>query len=215
MIADLVPGGVATAELRRDLGEVTLFPEEEAIVVRSTERRRREFSTARVCARRALERLGAAAVPIPAGGRGEPLWPLGIVGSITHCDRYRACAVARTADIASIGIDAEVHVPLRKGVIRAIASAREMREVARCDRLCLDKVLFSAKEAVYKSWFPLTGRSLEFDAVDVSFDLEAETFRAVLLVPGPVVNGDRLREFHGRWQVDRGVVLSVVVVSGD
>lgn len=61
-----------------------------------------EFVTGRACARRALARLGVEPVPVPSGDRGEPFWPDGIVGSITHCDEYRACAAARRRMAAAI-----------------------------------------------------------------------------------------------------------------
>jgi enterobactin synthetase component D / holo-[acyl-carrier protein] synthase len=55
----------------------------------------------------AAESFGALPAPILPGPAGEPGWPPGVTGSITHCPGYRACAVARTEDLAAIGIDAE------------------------------------------------------------------------------------------------------------
>jgi 4'-phosphopantetheinyl transferase EntD len=78
----------------------------------------------------------------------------------------------------------------------------------------LPRLLFSAKEAVYKTWFPLTGRWLGFEQVEVSLDVEHVTFRAKLLVPGPLVDGEPLTEFAGRWTVEDGVICTAVVVSG-
>lgn len=75
-------------------------------------RRQREFATARSCARTALARLGVPPVPVLASPRGAPRWPAGVVGSITHCDGYRAAAVAYTRDVVSLGIDAEPDEPL-------------------------------------------------------------------------------------------------------
>jgi 4'-phosphopantetheinyl transferase EntD len=85
--------------------------------------------------------------------------------------------------------------------------------------------LFSAKESVYKAWFPLTGRWLGFEEADVEADIEADSdvrgragdaaqgrFRAELLVPGPVVGGRRLQHFEGRWIVGGGVAATAVTV---
>jgi 4'-phosphopantetheinyl transferase EntD len=209
MIADLVPSRVVTVETDRDLIEVELFPEEEAALGNAVEKRRREFVTGRACARQALGQLGVEPVPIASGERGEPLWPAGIVGSITHCRGYRACAVARAGDVASVGIDAEANEPLPGGVLESVASARERERLADG----LDTVLFSAKESIYKAWFPLTGRWLDFDEVDLSLAPEAGTFHARLLVPGPVVDGEPLTAFHGRWRNDGDVVLTAAVVG--
>jgi len=89
-----------------------LFPEDERAVARAVGKRRREFATARFYARTALARLGLDPAPIVPGPRGEPGWPAGVVGSMTHCAGYRAAAVARAEDVLTIGVDAEPDEPL-------------------------------------------------------------------------------------------------------
>lgn len=213
MIERLVPDAVVAVSTREDLPDVALFAEEELIVGRAVEQRRREFVTGRGCARLALQRLGVAAVAIPAGERGEPLWPGGVVGSITHCRGYRACAVARAADVLAVGVDAEVHAPLPHGVLAQVAFGRERTMVANhTTAVCLDRLLFSAKEAVYKAWFPLTHRWLGFDDVELTIDVARAAFCGRLLVAGPLLGGARLTEIHGRWGVENGVVATVAVV---
>jgi 4'-phosphopantetheinyl transferase EntD len=215
MMESLVPPSVATVETGADLLEAELFPEEREAVGRAVEKRRREFVTGRACARRALERLGVGAGPIASGERGEPVWPAGVVGSITHCRGFRACAVARAADVASVGIDAELHEPLPRGVLGQVASERERAELsANGSDVHVDKLLFSAKEAVYKAWYPLARRWLGFEDVHLSIDPASATFTARLLVPGPVVHGAPLTGFGGRWRVEDGVVATAVVVEG-
>jgi 4'-phosphopantetheinyl transferase EntD len=211
MIEAILPSSVVVEETDAELLETDLFPEEEEAVGQAVEKRRHEFVTGRACARRALERLGIGPVPIGSGERGQPLWPAGIVGSITHCRGYRACAVAPKEELASLGIDAEVHEPLPDGILESIASPKERLQVANGSTgACLDRVMFSAKEAVYKAWFPLTQMWLGFEDVDMSID--DGTFRARLLVQGPIVGEERLTDFRGRWRVEDGVVLSAVVV---
>lgn len=212
MIESLVPDNVETAETRHDILDVELFPEEVRSMGRAVEKRRREFITGRACARQALKQLGLAPVAIPSGPRGEPLWPPAIVGSITHCAGYRACAVAKRDDLHSIGIDAEPDAPLPDGVLEQVAFGAERALAVADGSLRTDRLLFCAKEAVFKAWFPLTGRWLGFEDAEVTADLATETFRARLLVPGPVVNGARLTEFLGRWCNEDGVICSAVVV---
>ena len=212
MIERLLPDTVVAVATREDRA-VELSAAEERSVGRAVEKRRREFVTGRACARLALERLGVTPVAIPSGERGEPLWPSGVVGSITHCDGYRACAVAKRADVAAVGIDAEVHAPLPEGVLEQVAFGRELAMVrGRHAGVCLDRLLFSAKEAVYKAWFPLAGRWLGFEDVELTIGVDDAAFRARLLVPGPVVGGVALTEFRGRWCVEQGVVAAAVVV---
>lgn len=80
-----------------------------------------------------------------------------------------------------------------------------------------DRLLFSAKESVYKAWFPLTGKWLDFSEADIEIftDPGEEVrggLRARLLVPGPVVDGERLDVFEGRWTVGRGLVATAITV---
>jgi 4'-phosphopantetheinyl transferase EntD len=213
VIEDIVPDSVVTVETAEELVETELFPEEEAAVGRAVEKRRREFVTGRACARRALEQLGFGPTAIGSGDRGEPLWPAGVVGSITHCEGYRACAVASENDIASVGIDAEVHAPLPAGILESISSALERKRLtAPGADAHMDRLFFSAKEAVYKAWYPLARRWLGFEDVDMSIDPGERTFRARLLVEGPLVDGKPLTQFRGRWTANEGVVLAAVVV---
>lgn len=212
MIERLVPDTVVVVSTREDLRDIELFPEEERSVGRAVDKRRREFTTGRACARLALERLGIDAVPILNGERGEPLWPSGVVGSITHCRGYRACAVARVGDVAAVGVDAEVDEPLPEGVLEQVAFGRELAMVAgRGAGVCLDRLLFSAKEAVYKAWFPLAHRWLGFEDVELTIDVGG-AFGARLLVPGPDVGGTRLTGFRGRWCAEDGIVATAAVV---
>jgi 4'-phosphopantetheinyl transferase EntD len=195
---------------------VELFPEEEAALGNAVEVRRLEFVTARACAREALARLGLAAQPIPTGARGEPLWPAGIVGSITHCAGYRACAVAPASELLTIGVDAEVDDPLPDGLIADIALPEERRRLeaaaAADPGVSWDRLLFSIKESVYKAWFPLTRNWLGFEDASVVIDRAGGTFSASLLVPGPTLGGRTLAGFSGRWLAAEGLLLSATTV---
>lgn len=218
MIEELLPPGVMASWARDDVGAGDLYDEERAVVARAVERRVAEFATTRACARRALAQLGYPPGPIPRGTRREPVWPEGVVGSLTHCDGFRAAAVAPAASFRSLGIDAEPHARLPDGVERTVALPGERRMIAeladRVPEVCWDRLLFSAKESVYKAWFPLAGRWLGFDEAEVTFDPAARTFVARLLVEGPEVDGRHLTAFDGTWRVMQGLVLTAVVVPG-
>jgi 4'-phosphopantetheinyl transferase EntD len=216
VLEKIVPPAVAVAEEFGDPAEATLFPAEAAVIARAVDKRRREFTTARYCARRAMAELGIAPAPIPRGERGAPEWPPGVLGSMTHCDGYRAAAVARAADAASIGIDAEPHAPLPGGVLGAVTRTEEREWLAAASlaypTVCWDRLLFCAKEAVYKTWFPLTGRWLGFEDASVTVDPGVGTFTARLLVAGPVVGGREVGQFTGRWVVERGLIATAIVL---
>jgi 4'-phosphopantetheinyl transferase EntD len=216
MIERILPPAAVAVEAFHDTFGSALFPEEEAVLGRAVEKRRREFATARACARSALGRLGFAAAPIPTGSRGEPLWPAGAVGSITHCEGYRACAVAHAAELATIGIDAERHEPLPAGLIGDIARPEErgwLRELSHsAPEIHWDRLLFSAKEAVYKAWYPLAESWLGFEDAVLSVDRQRLSFTAQLLVPGPLFAGEQIAGFEGRWLVGDGLVLSAIAL---
>ncbi len=217
MIEEILPAAAVAVEALDDSASVTLFPAEESAVGRAVDKRRREFATARGCAHRALERLGEVPGPVPAGERGEPLWPQGVVGSITHCRGYRAAVVARSAELATIGVDAEPHEALPEGLLGDIARPAERRLLgelaAKTPAIHWDRLLFSAKESVYKAWFPLAQRWLGFEDAELEIEPDRLAFTARLLVPGPELDGDELRGFEGRWLVRDGLVLAAIAVS--
>jgi 4'-phosphopantetheinyl transferase EntD len=217
VLEEILPPSAVVAEVRGEISEVELFPGEEEVVARAVEKRRREFTTGRACARAALSQLGLEPQAIPSGPRGAPQWPAGIAGSITHCDGYRACALAREADLSTIGVDAEVNAPLPDGLLGDIALPEEQRALEVLAReepgVSWDRLLFSAKEAVYKAWFPLAERWLGFEDARLEIDRDRRSFSARLLVPGPHLDGRELRGFSGRWLVRDGFVLTAIALA--
>ena len=133
MIEEILPDGAIAVEARDDSADAALFPEEEALLASAIEKRRREFATGRMCAHSALQQLGYPAGAILRGSRGEPLWPEGVVGSITHCDGYRAAAVARSQEIVTLGIDAEPTPPFQMACSSRSPGPRSSRHCA-CSR---------------------------------------------------------------------------------
>jgi 4'-phosphopantetheinyl transferase EntD len=216
VIAEILPPPVAAVEAFEDPPGATLFPEEEAAMARAVPRRRGEFAAGRACARAALAQLGLPAAPILPGPRGAPQWPPGVVGTITHCDGYRASAVAHARDVLTLGLDAEPDGPLPGGVLDAVSLAEERDRLpglaAAAPHVPWDRLLFCAKEAVYKAWFPLAGRWLGFEEAAITFAPDAGTFTARLLVPGPAVGGRPLDGFSGRWLARGGLLLAAIAV---
>ncbi|PVZ05807.1 4'-phosphopantetheinyl transferase family protein [Actinomycetospora cinnamomea] len=214
-LAAVLPAPVVTVVATADDPAAELAPEEKAAVARAVASRRAEFTTARTCARAALRRLGATPSAIPVGDKRAPVWPAGVVGAITHCAGFRAAAVAWRDQVRAVGLDAEPHGPLPDGVLDAVSDAGERAELDRLagDRpdVRWDKLLFSAKESVYKAWFPLTGRWLGFEDAELVPALDG-TFHAALRVPGPRVDGEEIAAFDGRWVVRDGLVITAIAV---
>jgi 4'-phosphopantetheinyl transferase EntD len=206
------------AELYHDPPDLALLPEEEHLVARSVAKRRNEFVTARHCARLAMEQLGLAPAPILKGEKGEPQWPNGVVGSLTHCEGYRGAVVGRRSAVRSVGIDAEPHGVLPDGVLDAISLPAERREIAALPTgLHWDRILFCAKEATYKAWFPLTERWLGFEDAHITFAVDSHspgtgTFVSRILIDPVARSGPPLTELAGRWSVADGLALTAVVL---
>jgi 4'-phosphopantetheinyl transferase EntD len=215
MIEKLMPAGVACRDTVTDAPESTMFPEEVERVSKAVDKRRREFATVRHCARQAFAELGIPPAPLLPGERGAPQWPDGVIGSMTHCAGYRAAVVARTSVIHTVGIDAEPHEPLPEGVLSVISRDEEKVRLAKLaavdPSVHWDRMLFCAKETVYKAWYPLTHKWLGFEEASIRLDLSG-TFSAKLMVPGPVVAGEQLDGFTGRWIVGDGLVITAIVI---
>ncbi len=151
-------------------------------------RRRMEFLAGRFCAMEALRHLDPER-PAPRIGRderGAPIWPSGIVGSITHTDGYVSAAVGRAEHAISLGIDSERVVSLERArnVSLHVCWPSELMQGrhAGLDRLESVTLVFSAKEAIFKCLFPLTGTMFYYHDVRMEFiDGSRRVFRARLV----------------------------------
>ncbi|WP_316248221.1 4'-phosphopantetheinyl transferase superfamily protein [Streptomyces sp. TRM49041] len=212
MIDKLLPSAVSVAEAFHDPPGLSLLGAEAEEVSRAVDKRRREFTTVRWCARRALKGLGIGPVPVLRGERGAPVWPARVVGSMTHCDGYRGAAVARDSQVRTVGIDAETHLPLPGGVLHLVALPSEQRHLAELadtdPGIHWDRLLFSAKESVYKAWFPLTRRWLGHEQAEITFGADG-TFAARLLLTDPQIPAEG---FTGRWAVEQNLLATAIAV---
>jgi 4'-phosphopantetheinyl transferase EntD len=202
----LLSDDIETAEIDpHSVGGGLLSAERDAIEG-AAQTRVEQFTAGRVCSRLALVRLGVAATtPIERGEDRAPIWPTGFIGSISHTDSWCAAAVGRIGDLRSVGIDLEQATPLKETLWRRVCTSEErerLREMP--DAGLMGKILFSAKEAVYKCQYPLTTQFLGFHAVQV--EVGDGSFRAVFVQQaGEFKPGD---EMSGRFLVEDGLVAT-------
>jgi 4'-phosphopantetheinyl transferase EntD len=183
-----------------------LLKSEQEAVVGAAQTRIEQFTAGRFCSRVALGRFGVASTtPIPRGEDRAPIWPPGFVGSISHTDTWCAAAVARAEEVRSIGIDLEPATPLKESLWRRICTAKEQNWLRELPEPGLTgKILFSAKEAVYKCQYPITTEFLGFHAVEL--EIGDGSFQAVFqqeageFQPGDVISG--------RYLVEAGLVAA-------
>jgi 4'-phosphopantetheinyl transferase EntD len=223
MLEAVLPAQVGFAETTARLRDVRLSPAASLALGAASPGRVAEFATGRHLARIVLDGLGFPGVEVGRGRNREPLWPPGVVGSVTHCDGYCATAATLAPTLGSLGIDAEPHAPLPGGVLERIA----LPEEAAWTRshagggIHWDRLLFSAKEAVFKAWFPLTRRWLDFDEARISFSVpgggdgpQTGRFHAALLVAAPRYRGGAVSGFSGRFVIDERHVVTAVCFGG-
>lgn len=213
---DLLPPTVAVAVAGPGDWAGELLPAERACLSdRAVQSRRRDFTAGRVCARRALAGLGLAVAPVLSAPDRSPVWPPGVVGTITHTPGYCAAAAARSAEIRSLGMDAERHKELNPGVRRLICLPEEEESFARLPAgVSWPAVVFSAKESIYKVWHPIVGTWLDFHDARVELDADAGTFTARIaparVDAAPVADAPSM--VVGRFAVDGELVRTAAVL---
>jgi 4'-phosphopantetheinyl transferase EntD len=147
--------------------EHALLPEEAPAFASSVLKVRRASGAARIAARQLLARLGYPECPVPRAASGAPVWPGDVVGSLAHDARVAVAAVGRTRDIWALGIDVEPAQCLPAELMDLIATPQERLEIGNDPFQA--RLLFAAKEAVYKAVYPLDQTFLEHHDVQVNF----------------------------------------------
>jgi 4'-phosphopantetheinyl transferase EntD len=187
LVESLFPGGVAAAELRAPGDPAQLDPEEALSVARAVPKRVGEFAAGRLCARSALARFGIASFAVRAARDRQPLWPAGLVGSITHTQGFCAAVVGEQARFVGLGLDSENADAVSPDLWPSICIAAELAWIASLparQRTRAATLVFAAKEAFYKCQYPSTGEWLSFSDLRIvprerallegSFDVEAQ-----------------------------------------
>lgn len=155
-----------------------LFPEEAEATKRMAPVRLRSYRHGRSCAHRALRNFRSQAESIPMGSAREPVWPDGIVGSISHCEDIAVAVVAAADRYAGIGIDIELSGDLESELARLIATPDEMAGYQLQDLPNDGRLLFAVKESIYKCIWPGLRRFVDFQQVMVDLHHDTGIFTA-------------------------------------
>jgi 4'-phosphopantetheinyl transferase EntD len=135
------------------------------------EKRVKDFATGRFCAKQAIENLGLYNIDILTGVEGKPIWPSGLVGSISHCESLTGAIIARKSDYISLGLDIEeignvttdlweyLFTESEKMFLIGFEDPEKQREQS--------TILFSMKESFYKLQNPVTNTFLDFLEVEL------------------------------------------------
>jgi len=170
----------------RDLGNHALHPEEAQVLTpRACRRKQVEFALGRAAARLALKQIGLENLwPVLRGPAGEPLWSDGVVGSISHCHPWDVAVVVNGSNRFVIGVDLETMEGMQEtDISHLVCHAAELdwvRQGLSQERLAM---IFSAKEAVYKAFYPLCRRYIDFKEVELTWFPEQDRFQGEFLAP--------------------------------
>ena len=153
--------------------------EEMYLGANAAQRRRFFFALGRAAARDALADMNVGPVAIGRGPAGEPVWPDGIVGAISHTGDLAVAIVGRQSDYAGLGVDLEQLSPgLSARAARLVCTPAEMAWVGDAGGTSRGTMLFSAKEAVFKALFPIERVWLGFGDAELEWQPERCAFEA-------------------------------------
>lgn len=205
-----LPAGVSWAMSEPVDEPGLLFPKEAQSIARAVPNRRAEFTGGRVAARKAMWALGVQPAAIEMAENRAPIWPDGLVGSITHADEICMAIVGPSERYRGIGIDLEPDVPMDADLVSEICKPEDLEGVAADEHSLLPKRIFSAKEAVYKAHFALAGVTFGFQALSLDWISKRAVFTEhpeVQAIP-PALRQDL---FFDQWICD-GMILSLCTI---
>lgn len=171
----------AISRIEGDIGRLSVG--ERACVAHACVSRQCEFATGRLLARSLLARIGITDAPVLVNDDRSPAWPSGVVGSISHAGDVCVVVLAPRGEIIGLGVDLEQNQPLDIDLIETICTARERDWLSRCPRSSkgsIARLIFSAKESVFKCQYPITKAQLEYEDVDIELDGRHRRFAARL-----------------------------------
>ncbi|MFI5157214.1 MAG: 4'-phosphopantetheinyl transferase [Sphingobacteriales bacterium] len=195
------------------VGTEALSLREYKYIESAIEKRKTEFSTGRFCAKKALENIGLFEKEILVGTNREPLWPEGILGSISHCDNFTGAVVGCTDKIVSIGIDIENIGGIKSNVWDVIYTTSEQQFLTNTPTNKVDlfsTLIFSFKESLYKFQYPITGIYLDFKDVEITFERSEFSFN--IINKSVDVKSLPFNDINTNWTILNGKVFTCCVL---
>ena len=221
-VEKLLPGSVLVAIATPDMWEHPVKPAEESAILSSVDKRKREYRAGRHCASKVLSQLGVENFPLLNDQQRAPIWPTSIVGSLTHCDNFCCVVATNKPDIISLGIDAEPLAALPNETTALICHNSELLSLQTTGLTegYWRKVIFSAKEAFYKAYFPLCRQYLDFLEAKVKiqpgktssqkFITHGEFVIQLLTPPHPALYNQQ--SFSGRYLITHSHILTAITL---
>lgn len=186
-----------------------LLGDEEKHIANAVPKRLVEFAAGRRAARRVLMDLGAPKVPILAAESRAPIWPKGIVGSISHDQDMALAIAAKSENIAILGIDVTEAAPLPGATRRHILHSDEEHKLDDLEA----RAAFAIKECLYKALFPAVQKFFGFDAAIAKPDFGTDSFSVTLSTDlGPYTSGTT---YDGILVANQQVIITALTLAAD
>ena len=194
-----------------------LHPEEEKISDSfGSSKRRDEFSLGRYCARRALSKFEMESVPILRNTESrEPFWPKTVRGSITHTEGFAAAAVGMTKDVSGIGIDLEsLSKVVDFNIRRHVCVEKEQKFLESLNDKQANqylRIIFSAKESIFKCFFPISKTYLSFKDAEIIIDKKNSEFSFLLTKACTGITSAGFQH-SGRFSINNDLLLTSIYI---
>jgi len=221
LLTSLFPRGVVAMETRIPGDPATLSIAEAEQVRRAKPKRAGEFAAGRLCARRALEQVGHPGWDLLVNHDRTPIWPGGIVGSISHTTGFCGAVVGERHSFGAIGFDVEISSRVSSDLYGQFCTADELKLLSALPRSIANlqaTLLFSAKEAFYKCQYPVTGQWLDFQDIAVVFVAETSQKGSFTISPCRtlVLEESYLSPWRGRFAFSEAfVVAGIALLTAD
>ncbi len=214
MLDSVFPADVQYCIAEPWMWETPVSAAEEALVERAVDKRKREFRAGRNAAHSLFRQVGADCPALLKGVQREPAWPAGWTGSISHTTGICMVALASTDRYASLGLDVEQASPLNPELVDLICRKEEqvrLRDLRQeiGAHPALEKLVFSAKESVHKTYFPLNQHTLDFLDARIDLDWGRQAFTAHILNPEPNPR-QPIRQLQGRFHFHQDWIVTCI-----
>jgi len=219
MLRDILPEGVHFKVAEPWMWESPASDQEETLIARAVDKRKREFRAGRHATRALFQSLSIDHAHLLKGKQREPAWPAGWVGSISHTDGFCAAVLASTDIAASIGLDVELATPLNSELRELICRPEELVQVnaLRLQHgagLPFEKLIFSAKESIHKVYFPLNFHTLDFLDARIEINWKEGSFSGMILNPEPAPRIP-ITHLQGRFMLKDRWIFTAIVLPAD
>lgn len=217
IVSQLLPASVLAAQITKAVDTQKLYAEEAHSLGNVAPKRLQDFTAGRLCARRVLAQLGHHQFALLIGDDRRPVWPQGIIGSITHTHNFCAAIATAESELIALGIDAECLNAVSQQVLPEIATEDEITWLSRfseSDRRHYATLIFSAKEAFYKAQFQLTKSWMGFhDLVLCPASSRFDQGHFSLVIVNPPKGLQTKSRISGHFSITREHLITAISLS--